>query len=757
MTDLSASLNDAQHRAVTLDSGHALILAGAGSGKTRVLTTRIAWLLHQGLAAPHNVLAVTFTNKAARQMLTRLAASLPLGGPHLARQMWIGTFHGLAHRLLRIHHQAANLIPSFQILDTADQLALIKRLLKSNNISDTFMPPRQLQYFINQHKEAGLRAADVPIPDSNWEGCCLELFAEYDAQCQREGVVDFAELLLRSFELLTHNQPLREHYQMRFAHILVDEFQDTNVLQYRWLKLFAGEQTRFFCVGDDDQSIYRFRGANVGNMHDFEREFPDAHLIRLEQNYRSCSNILDAANAIIEHNRHRLGKNLWTDRGAGEPLRVFEAMRDDEEAQWIASEINALHRDGTALSEIALLYRSNAQSRVLEHTLLATGIAYRIHGGLRFFERQEIKHALAYLRLIANPDDDTAFARIVNFPPRGIGARTLESLRDAADAAGCSLYAAIGQLAGRARSALNGFAQIIEQLRHFAAAQPELSELLREMLQVSGLVEHYRAEKDGEDRLTNLGELFSAIAVFEAEQGSAPPEAQDAPDTAQNGDAPPALLHEFLAYAALESGDGQADEHSDAVQLMTVHAAKGLEFPVVFLSGLEEGLFPHENSLHDEHGLEEERRLMYVAVTRAGARLYLSFAQSRLLHGQVRYGVPSRFIKEIPDSLTKWITPRRADAARSAPDYAPAPRKPVHKPTPVHKPAPRKPQAPAESESESDAPWRAGQLVQHTRFGRGVIIAVEGAGAHCKLQINFGDHGVKWLQAAIAAAYMAAL
>lgn len=734
MTVLSASLNDAQHRAVTLDSGHALILAGAGSGKTRVLTTRIAWLLHQGLAAPHNILAVTFTNKAARQMLTRLAASLPLGGPHLARQMWIGTFHGLAHRLLRIHHQAANLIASFQILDTADQLALIKRLLKSRNISDGQLPPRQLQHFINQHKEAGLRAADVPAPTSDWEHLCLELFAEYDAQCQREGVVDFAELLLRSFELLTHNQPLREHYQARFAHILVDEFQDTNTLQYRWLKLFAGEKTRFFCVGDDDQSIYRFRGANVGNMHDFEREFPDARLIRLEQNYRSCSNILDAANAIIENNRHRLGKNLWTERGAGEPLRIFEAMRDDEEAQWIASEIDALIQDGAARSDIALLYRSNAQSRVLEHTLLACGIAYRIHGGLRFFERQEIKHALAYLRLIANPDDDTAFARVVNFPPRGIGARTLENLRDAADAAGCSLYAAIGQLAGRARSALNGFTQIIEHLRRFAAAQPELSELLRETLQISSLVEHYRAEKDSEDRLENLDELFSAIAVFEAEQGSAP--------SAEDSDAmPTSLLHEFLAYAALESGDGQADEHSDAVQLMTVHAAKGLEFPVVFVSGLEEGLFPHENSLYDEHNLEEERRLMYVAVTRAGARLYLSFAQSRLLHGQVRYGVPSRFIKEIPASLTKWITPRRRAAFF---DPAPAPE--------ANTPAP----AETEAETESGAPWQTGQLVRHTRFGCGIIIAVEGTGAQCKLQINFGDQGVKWLQAAIAAEHMTA-
>ena len=737
MSDFSRTLNDAQRLAVTLPSGHALILAGAGSGKTRVLTTRIAWLLHQGLAAPHNVLAVTFTNKAARQMLTRLAASLPLGGPHLARQMWIGTFHGLAHRLLRIHHQAANLIASFQILDTADQLALIKRLLKSRNISDEKMPPRQLQHYINQHKEAGLRAADLPAPGSDWERACLELFAEYDAQCQREGVVDFAELLLRSFELLTHNQPLREHYQARFAHILVDEFQDTNTLQYRWLKLFAGEKTRFFCVGDDDQSIYRFRGANVGNMHDFEREFPAARLIRLEQNYRSCSNILDAANAIIENNRHRLGKNLWTERGAGEPLRIFEAMRDDEEAQWIVSEIDALHRDGTPLRDIALLYRSNAQSRVLEHTLLACGIAYRIHGGLRFFERQEIKHALAYLRLIANPDDDTAFARVVNFPPRGIGARTLENLRDAAAAAGCSLYAAIGQLAGRARSALNGFTQIIEGLRA-AAAHATLEELLRETLHASGMIAHYREEKDGEDRLENLEELFSAIAVFEAEQGGAP--------SAEDSDATPtSLLHEFLAYAALESGDGQADEHSDAVQLMTVHAAKGLEFPVVFVSGLEEGLFPHENSLYEEHGVEEERRLMYVAVTRAGARLYLSFAQSRLLHGQVRYGAPSRFLEEIPASLTKWIRPKLRTAF-----FDPAPE--------ADTPAPAATEAETETEAEPEngAPWYAGQLVQHTRFGCGIIIAVEGTGAQCKLQINFGDQGVQWLLAAIAAEHMTA-
>lgn len=746
MTAFSDTLNDAQHRAVTLDSGHALILAGAGSGKTRVLTTRIAWLLHQGLAAPHNVLAVTFTNKAARQMLTRLAASLPLGGPHLARQMWIGTFHGLAHRLLRIHHQAANLIASFQILDTADQLALIKRLLKSRGISDGQLPPRQLQHFINQHKEAGLRAADVPAPASDWERTCLELFAEYDAQCQREGVVDFAELLLRSFELLTHNQPLREHYQARFAHILVDEFQDTNTLQYRWLKLFAGETTCFFCVGDDDQSIYRFRGANVGNMHDFEREFPDARLIRLEQNYRSCSNILDAANAIIENNRHRLGKNLWTERGAGEPLRIFEAMRDDEEAQWIASEIDALIQDGAARSDIALLYRSNAQSRVLEHTLLACGIAYRIHGGLRFFERQEIKHALAYLRLIANPDDDTAFARIVNFPARGIGELTLEALRDAASTAGCSLYAAVPLLTGlqgRPRRALNAFMQLIKQMREAAAqsaADSDLCALLHEVLHASGLIEHYQAkkDKDGKDRLENLEELFSAISVFLAERAS----------EATTEEPSPNLLHEFLAYAALESGEAQvntqeADADTDTVQLMTVHAAKGLEFPVVFVSGLEEGLFPHENSLYDEHSLEEERRLMYVAVTRAGARLYLSFAQSRLLHGQVRYGVPSRFIKEIPASLTKWITPRRRAAF-----FDPAPAMEADTPAPA--------ETEAETEPESAAPWQTGQLVRHTRFGCGIIIAVEGTGAQCKLQINFGDQGVQWLLAAIAAEHMTA-
>lgn len=746
MSDLLSSLNDAQHTAVTINAGHALILAGAGSGKTRVLTTRVAWLLHNHLAAPHNILAVTFTNKAAREMLTRVAASLPLGGPHLARQMWIGTFHGLSHRLLRIHHKAANLPPTFQILDTSDQLAAIKRLLKAKNISDEKIPPRQLQYFINHHKEAGERPADAAAyAVSDWDRQCAQLYADYDEQCQREGVVDFAELLLRSFELLTHNQPLREHYQQRFSHILVDEFQDTNTLQYRWLKCFAGEHTAYFCVGDDDQSIYRFRGANVGNMHDFQREHPATHLIRLEQNYRSYSNILDAANAIIEHNQHRLGKNLWTDRGAGEPIRIFEAISDTEEAQWIASEIETLIHDGAARSDIALLYRSNAQSRILEHTLFSAGIAYRVHGGLRFFERQEIKHALAYLRLVANPDDDTAFARVVNFPPRGIGARSLETLRDAADVHAQSLHAAIAHLTGRPRTALQSFAQLLATLRQ-QATQLDLNELLTETLHTSGLITHYQQEKDGEDRLANLEELHSAITLFLAEHPALRQTLADTPDAAPDGDPddPLAQLNEFLAYAALESGDNQSEADTDAIQLMTVHAAKGLEFPIVFLNGLEEGLFPHENSLTDEHGLEEERRLMYVAVTRAGQRLYLSHAQSRMLHGQLRYGTASRFIDEIPEPLTKRLTPPRRPQAF----YAPAPHY-----TPSRRSEPPAPPPPPREE-EDTSPWRIGQLVTHTKFGKGVIIAKNGQGEQTQLQINFGDHGVKWLKAAIAAAHM---
>ena len=709
--NLLEGLNPEQLAAVTLPHQSALILAGAGSGKTRVLTTRIAWLLSTGQVAPAQVLAVTFTNKAAKEMLTRLGAMLPIN----VRGMWIGTFHGLCNRLLRAHYREAGLPQLFQILDSSDQLSAIKRLLKSLNVDDEKFPPREIQHFINGQKEQGQRASTVEA----WDGYTkkrVEIYQAYDSQCQKEGVVDFAELLLRSFELLSRHEALRRHYQERFRQILVDEFQDTNVLQYRWLKLLAGEGAAMFAVGDDDQSIYAFRGAEVGNMRDFEREFKVSNVIRLEQNYRSHGNILDAANAIIKNNEDRLGKNLWTDAGAGEPIRVFEAHSDLDEARWIVDEIRALARDGFARSEIALLYRSNAQSRVLEHALFSAGLPYRVYGGLRFFERQEIKHALAYLRLIANAEDDTSFARVVNFPARGIGARSVEQLQDAAKAAGSSLFAAIASVAGAGGAKLAGFAALIGRLRE--SAHLPLPELVDNVIELSGLRAHYQNEKEGQDRLANLDELVNAAANFIAEEGVVGAEGELSAD-----------LISFLAHAALEAGEHQAGEGDDALQLMTTHSAKGLEFNVVFLSGLEEGLFPHENAIQESGGLEEERRLMYVAVTRARRRLYLSYAQTRMLHGQTRYGLASRFIEEVPAALVKWLTPK---ATRTG--YA-------MEMSTVSRP-------PAVSRSSGDL--RIGQNVRHAKFGNGVIVNGEGSGQDARVQVNFGAAGMKWLALSMA-------
>ena len=563
---------------------------------------------------------------------------------------------------------------------------------------------------------------------------------EYEAQCQREAVVDFPELLLRSYELLSRNEPIRRHYQARFRHILVDEFQDTNVLQYRWLSLLAGRGEEggasLFCVGDDDQSIYRFRGAEVGNMRDFERDFCVESVIRLEQNYRSHGNILDAANALIANNSRRLGKNLWTDRGAGEPIRVYEAFTDTDEARWIVEEIQSLVRDGASRAEMALLYRSNAQSRVLEHQLFSSGVAYRVYGGLRFFERQEVKHALAYLRLIANPDDDTAFTRVVNFPTRGIGARSLEALQDAARTWNTPLYQTVPHLSGKPGSSLAQFVVLIERMRSETRAL-SLPETVEHVIEVSGLRAHYRAEKEGQERLENLDELINAAANFSAELG-----AGHIPGDLPTGSE--SLLAEFLAHASLEAGDHQADVGTEAVQLMTVHAAKGLEFDVVFLSGLEEGLFPHENSALEADGLEEERRLMYVAVTRARQRLYLSFTQSRMLHGQVRYNLRSRFLEEIPEGLTKWLTP--PNPRRS---FAPEPSARYYNPG-AAKPAMVGMPAPPPMKSRDLGGLRIGQSVRHARFGDGVIVAAEGSGNDARVQVQFADAGSKWLMLAVA-------
>jgi DNA helicase-2/ATP-dependent DNA helicase PcrA len=729
MNPLLDHLNAPQLAAVTLPPAHALILAGAGSGKTRVLTTRIAWLISTGQVSPPGVLAVTFTNKAAKEMQTRLAGMLPIN----VRGMWIGTFHGLCNRLLRAHYRDAGLPQLFQILDSADQQAAVKRLLKSLNVDDEKYPPRELCHFINAQKEQGLRAGAVEAYD-DWARKRVALYEAYEAQCQREGVVDFAELLLRSYELLERNEPLRRHYQERFRHVLVDEFQDTNKLQYRWLKLLAGGGANLFCVGDDDQSIYAFRGADVGNMADFEREFKVQNLIRLEQNYRSHGNILDAANAIIKNNPSRLGKNLWTEAGSGEPIRIYESYSDGDEARWIVEEVKALQRDGHTRAEIALLYRSNAQSRALEHALFSAGLPYRVYGGLRFFERAEIKHALAYLRLIANTEDDTAFARVVNFPARGIGARSLESLQDAAKAAGSSLHAAIPRVAGAGGAKLAAFAQLIVRLRE--AAQLPLPELVDHVIELSGLRAHYQNEKEGQERLDNLDELINAAASFVAEEGTPN---QDGEITGEFGND----LSSFLAHASLEAGEHQAGEGDDALQLMTVHSAKGLEFNVVFISGLEDGLFPHENSMNEtrdgKSGLEEERRLMYVAVTRARQRLYLSFAQTRMLHGQTRYNLPSRFLDEVPEELVKWLTPR---AGRGGFAAASAPARCV--PSGTYAATPRR------SESSQAGGFRIGQSVTHAKFGLGVIVNAEGGGSDARVQVNFGQAGMKWLALSVA-------
>ena len=701
MPSLLENLNPEQLAAVTLPDQSALILAGAGSGKTRVLTTRIAWLIQTGNVSPNGVLAVTFTNKAAKEMLTRISAMLPIN----TRGMWVGTFHGLCNRLLRAHYRDAGLPQLFQILDSQDQHAAVKRVLKALNVDEDRFPAREAQYFINAEKEEGRRAKDVETTDEITRRLA-EIYAAYDEQCQREGVVDFAELLLRTYELLSKNEVLREHYRGRFRHILVDEFQDTNRLQYRWLKLLAGPKNIVFAVGDDDQSIYRFRGAHVGNMAEFERDFRVENVIRLEQNYRSHGHILAAANALIAHNRKRLGKNLWTSSGHGEPVRVYEARSDGYEASWLTEEVQSLRRDGLRLADIAVLYRSNAQSRIIEHALFSNGMPYRVYGGLRFFERMEIKHALAYLRLAANADDDGAFLRVVNFPARGVGARTLEQLQDAAKAAGTSLCKAAAGLSGKSGAAVAAFVRLVESLKAETRGL-RLPEAVEVMLERSGLVAHYKSERDGADRVENLNELVNAAAAFVSEE-----EEHDLPA--------------FLAHAALESGENQAAEGADALQLMTVHSAKGLEFAAVFITGLEEGLFPHEQSVLEDDGLEEERRLMYVAITRARARLYLSFAQTRMLHGQTRYNVASRFLDELPVGAVKRLTPRMGREKLNEAAWAPAPTKTHGAKAPGHG-------------------FRIGQSVLHPKFGQGVIVNAEGSGADARLQINFGKQGMKWL------------
>ncbi len=954
---LLQGLNPEQLQAITLGHGHALVLAGAGSGKTRVLTTRMAWLMQTGQVGPGGLMAVTFTNKAAKEMLTRLQAMLPVN----VRGMWVGTFHGLCNRLLRSHWKPAGLPQTFQILDTQDQLSAMKRLCKQYNVDDERFPPKQLVWFVASCKEEGMRPGDVPVRDDDTKKK-VEVYQLYEEQCQREGVVDFGELMLRSFELLRDHADIRQHYQQRFRHILVDEFQDTNKLQYAWLKQLVGPETAVLAVGDDDQSIYAFRGARVGNMADFLREFPDVQQVKLEQNYRSHSNILDAANHLIAHNSQRLGKNLHTDQGAGEPIRVFESPTDFEEARWLVDEIRQLVRGkGVALGsangpthadpeqhgyprkEIAVLYRSNAQSRAIETALMNAAVPYKVYGGLRFFERAEIKHALAYLRLLENPRDDTSFMRVVNFPPRGIGARSIEQLQDVARTSGCALFDAVSAVTGRAGVGLTAFVAKLDVMREATQGQT-LRDIMQTVLDQSGLLEHFRADRDGADRVENLEELVNAAESFVMQegfgrdavalpldetapgggalrdgkpgpgltqspvsQGLVPPERAQAahahahdqaqahvhtqgnrvqahtplspedaladalaeaneaasragnddmgmqdlfdfdslpttrPEVARsdawaqvavaahagnsnsnsnsNGAGASAIddpawadaldtgllavlpeetgetlspLAAFLTHAALEAGDNQAQAGQDAVQLMTVHAAKGLEFDCVFITGLEEGLFPHENSSSDRASLEEERRLMYVAITRARKRLYITHSQTRMLHGQTRYNLRSRFFDELPEACMRWLTPKAgamnlglsggglgggvgtgasgyggaramggtysgghgaaggrswggaSGAAYNRADYS-------YGSSGDGRFNSKNATAPAlEPKSGRGTDIAVGMKVFHTKFGEGKVLTVEGAAADARAQINFPRHGVKWLALSVA-------
>ena len=708
VTPILENLNDAQREAVTAPAGPTLVIAGAGSGKTRVLVHRAAWLIDVEKLSPQSLLAVTFTNKAAAEMRGRIESLLKVPVRHL----WIGTFHGLAHRLLRRHWREADLPQSFQIIDADDQQRIIKRLIRSLDIDDGRFPPREVQYFINAQKDEGLRPQHLDDDNDPDRRQKIALYEAYEDVCRRGGLVDFAELLLRAHELWRDNEDLLAHYRRRFRHLLVDEFQDTNAIQYAWLRLLAGSEGIPFAVGDDDQSIYRWRGARVEHIQQFQKDFRGARVVKLEQNYRSTGTILNAANAVIAHNNERMGKNLWTEGAAGEPIRVYAAYNERDEADFIVARLRDWSAQGNARQDAAVLYRSNAQSRVLEEGLINAQIPYRVYGGLRFFERQEIKDALAYLRLISNRDDDASFERVVNRPTRGIGARTVEMLRSYARANACSLWRAAGAIAsdpvgGRASSSVNAFMTLIERLARETKGLA-LENQVDHVIGMSGLIEFFRKEKGekGVTRVENLEELVSAAKSFE-------------PDPA--GDMAP--LDEFLAHAALEAGEGQADAWDDCVQLMTMHSAKGLEFPLVFLAGMEDGLFPHQRSAADPAGLEEERRLCYVGITRAMQSLYITHAEQRRMHGTDSYSLPSRFIREIPEECIEEIRPKvQVSRPLRTPDRRPAARA-----------------------AEPETGIRLGQHVRHGKFGEGVVLNCEGQGAHARVEVNFETAGTKWL------------
>jgi DNA helicase-2/ATP-dependent DNA helicase PcrA len=711
ITPIVGSLNDAQRAAVTAPLAPTLVLAGAGSGKTRVLTHRVAWLVQVENVSPHGILAVTFTNKAAGEMRSRIETMLATPSAPL----WVGTFHGIAHRLLRIHWRDANLPQAFQIIDAEDQLRAIRKLLKSLDLDESRWIPKEIMWFINARKDEGLRAKHLKDEGDPTRRQFIRLYEQYQEQCERSGVVDFAELQLRAFELWRDRPEVLAHYRSRFRHVLVDEFQDTNTIQYAWLKLLSGSDGLPFAVGDDDQSIYRWRGARVENLQQFRRDYPQVQLFRLEQNYRSTGNILAAANALIANNNGRLGKNLWTAGEQGEPVKLYAAFNERDEADFVINRIREWTYQGGQRKDCAILYRSNAQSRTFEEALLSARIPYRVYGGLRFFERAEIKDALAYLRLIFSRADDASFERVVNLPARGIGAKTLDTIRNYARANTCTMWEAAGaciqELGARTGQNLHAFMLLIEQLDKQTRALP-LHEQVDHVINTSGLVSHYEQEKGdrGEARIENLNELVSAARGYEPDR-----EEQVTP------------LASFLAHAVLESGEDQADAWEDCVQMMTLHSAKGLEFPVVFLCGMEDGLFPHTRSTTDIDGLEEERRLCYVGTTRAMKQLYLTYAEQRRLHGVDSYGTPSRFIREIPAELLEEIRPR---IQVSRPVYMP------RRGTVEEEPAP--------------GGIRLGQRVRHGKFGEGVILNLQGQGSHAQVQVNFERQGTKWLMLAYA-------
>ena len=710
VSHLIDDLNDAQRQAVTLDAGHCLVLAGAGSGKTRVLVHRIAWLIQVEHVSPMSVLAVTFTNKAANEMRGRVEELLQIPSSGL----WIGTFHGICHRILRLHSAEANLNPTFQILDSDDQYRLVRRTIREMQLDEGEFPPRVVQGFINARKDDGVRPDHIEHSGNPLTMQMIEIYRTYQGACERSGLVDFAELMLRTVELLRDNPNRLRHYQDRFAHVMIDEFQDTNTLQYALVKLLAGGQkSRVFVVGDDDQSIYGWRGAKVENVQHFVDDFRP-EIVRLEQNYRSTQTILAAANRVIDHNDDRMGKNLWTEGEQGEPVRVFSAYNEDEEAEFIVGRIQDWLESGRKPSDVGVLYRSNAQSRLFEQALLRADIPYRVYGGLRFFERAEVRDALGYLRLVHNPMDDAAFERVVNVPARGIGERTVAGLREAARAQDLSLWdatrrqLAAGQLTGRARNALGAFVELIESLRS-AADETDLGGIMGKIIKRTDLIQHYLAREPAdraEARQENLDELVRAAESFD--------------QSMEDEQAGLSTTASFLTQAALEAGEHQGEKWQDCVQLMTLHSAKGLEFPLVFLAGLEEGLFPHQKSVEEPGRLSEERRLAYVGMTRAMELLYLSYAESRRLHGQTMFGRPSRFVGELPPELIEDIRPQLNVSQARAP-----------------------------RDSGGGLP-SLGARVRHAKFGTGTVLTVEGQGDNARIQINFDDAGAKWLVAGYA-------